>query len=370
MKRIFGRGDRLDEPLDGRNVSPGRKRLLLAFHLSALATIVLPWIFFGMMRSMRGEAASGDDENQQNNWWNNGDDNADNGEGDQDQDQQQDEAEENNDENQDEQDDGQDQEDDGDQDENDNNNNERRLGWWWNRDNYDEEAEYERDQAHDGDQDENDNNNNNNNNNNERRLGWWWNRDNYDEEAEYERDQAQRLIVLTFIYVWSFLVFIILLCYASVALTRQGMAVSLFTALVMFANLALMCCVLVETSGLLWRDDEEARERYGEEGGWWGTLAGGLVGPTFFLWFLWSTVMAMMVYCIVMKRRRNSSNDKVSKIGSRDEAPGTDDKTILAFSVELADVCDLYTVCHSNRIQSYVAGWRCLGEARYPHGTG
>uniref|UniRef100_A0A7S1UYU5 Transmembrane protein n=1 Tax=Grammatophora oceanica TaxID=210454 RepID=A0A7S1UYU5_9STRA len=276
MKRIFGRGDRLDEPLDGRNVSPGRKRLLLAFHLSALATIVLPWIFFGMMRSMRGEAASGDDENQQNNWWNNGDDNADNGEGDQDQDQQQDEAEENNDENQDEQDDGQDQEDDGDQDENDNNNNERRLGWWWNR-------------------------------------------DNYDEEAEYERDQAQRLIVLTFIYVWSFLVFIILLCYASVALTRQGMAVSLFTALVMFANLALMCCVLVETSGLLWRDDEEARERYGEEGGWWGTLAGGLVGPTFFLWFLWSTVMAMMVYCIVMKRRRNSSNDKVSKIGSRDD---------------------------------------------------
>lgn len=110
----------------------------------------------------------------------------------------------------------------------------------------------------------------NNNNNNEDNGGgsqdanipWWW----FSGRERDPEDEGRGALI--FVYIWSWLLFLSLVLYGNIVFQRGSDFEGLQGALIMFANLAFMCLVLVAGLGAI---RVEGREL--EETGWYGQFS-------------------------------------------------------------------------------------------------
>ena len=110
---------------------------------------------------------------------------------------------------------------------------EGQSSWWsWGNNNND-----------DGDDD-----GNNNNGGNDENSGGWWFWGNNGEEMRREDQQGRGAIV--FVYLWSLLVFGLLVWYGNVVFRKNAHPLPLLSAMVVFWNMCFMCLILVCSLGV------------------------------------------------------------------------------------------------------------------------
>jgi hypothetical protein len=122
--------------------------------------------------------------------------------------------------------------------------------WWWNNNNNNNNNN----NGADDDQYGNNNNNNNQNGdddaNNANNSGgwWWWSNNNEDNERQREENQGRGAMI--FVYLWTLMLFAILVWYGRLVFRRNAHSLPLVSAMVVFWNLSLMGAILVGNLGV------------------------------------------------------------------------------------------------------------------------
>jgi len=127
--------------------------------------------------------------------------------------------------------------------------------------------------------------NNNNENNNDNERGWWYNLWSGGEER---RDEEQGSGALVFVYLWTLVMFVILVYYGHGHIKNTSDNRTFLLALIMFANLAFVACILTACS-------MQMDERQVEERGFFGVFAMCMV-VTFALWTFLCAVFCGILY--------------------------------------------------------------------------
>ena len=139
---------------------------------------------------------------------------------------------------------------------------------------------------------------------------WWWFGARDERRAE---DSASPALILC--YVWSIVLFAVILRYGSIAV-NGGNSLAVISSLVIFANLCFLMMVLLQgVDGVV-----EVEGRQVEENGFIGQM-GVLMFMTYFLWLLFSLVF---VYLIRLREQR--SNVTTVEISPSDYQVAPDEK--------------------------------------------
>lgn len=117
---------------------------------------------------------------------------------------------------------------------------------------------------------------------------WWWG------------GEGNGTVVLVVVYIWSLLLFAYLVWYGNRVLTKEkeSQMKVLLAALFVFANLALLCSILI--GGLGSQGEAEA--------GWLGQWPAVMI-LTFVFWAIFAAVFAGVLYRKTRKGKTTSSND-------------------------------------------------------------
>lgn len=125
--------------------------------------------------------------------------------------------------------------------------------------------------------------------------GWWW------WGGEGNGAEGDGTVALVVVYVWSLLLFAYLVWYGNRVLTKkkENQMKVLLAALFVFANLALLCSILI--GGL-------ALQGEGAEAGWLGRWPAVMI-LTFVFWAIFAAAFAGDLYRKTRKGKTTSSND-------------------------------------------------------------
>ena len=134
-------------------------------------------------------------------------------------------------------------------------------------------------------------------------IWWWWGKGEEEEGGQDEARVVRGRRALIFVYIWSLFIFAYLVWIGNRALGNNGNDKQhqiLLMGLIVFANLAFVCSILVGCLGF-----EEENDR---DGGWLNEGPADMV-LTYVLWTIFAMVFSIILYLKVRRGGKSSSTN-------------------------------------------------------------